>query len=49
MHPNTFRYRLKRIAELFRLDLSGPDVRLVAELELRLLPRQPCSGPPTRS
>ncbi|MET7332255.1 helix-turn-helix domain-containing protein [Nonomuraea sp. NPDC005650] len=38
VHPNTFRYRLRRITELFRLDLADPDVRLVAALELRLLP-----------
>ncbi|WP_431919317.1 PucR family transcriptional regulator [Nonomuraea jabiensis] len=38
VHPNTFRYRLRRITELFRLDLTDPDVRLVAALELRLLP-----------
>ncbi|MEV4576479.1 helix-turn-helix domain-containing protein [Nonomuraea jabiensis] len=41
VHPNTFRYRLRRITELFRLDLADPDVRLVAALELRLLPGEP--------
>ncbi|MFI6604239.1 hypothetical protein ACIBHX_49120 [Nonomuraea sp. NPDC050536] len=32
VHPNTFRYRSKRISEVFSL--------LMAELELRLLPRE---------
>ena len=37
VHPNTFRYRLRRITELFDLDLSDPDERLVAELQLRFI------------
>jgi hypothetical protein len=37
VHPNTFRYRLRRISELFDLDLSDPDERLVAELQLRFI------------
>jgi DNA-binding PucR family transcriptional regulator len=37
VHPNTFRYRLRRITELFDLDLSDPDERLVAELQLRFV------------
>lgn len=36
VHPNTFRYRLKRINEVFGLDLSDPDERLVVTLRLRL-------------
>ncbi|GAA0986752.1 helix-turn-helix domain-containing protein [Acrocarpospora macrocephala] len=36
VHPNTFRYRLRRINEVFGLDLSDPDERLVAALQLRL-------------
>ncbi|MFG1704191.1 PucR family transcriptional regulator [Nonomuraea sp. M3C6] len=44
VHPNTFRYRLRRITELFRLDLADPDVRLVAALELRLLPGEREAG-----
>jgi sugar diacid utilization regulator len=36
IHPNTLRYRLKRIEELFALDLSDPDVRLAITLQLRL-------------
>ncbi len=37
VHPNTFRYRLRRITDLFGLDLDDPDERLVAELQLRFL------------
>ena len=37
VHPNTFRYRLRRITELFELDLGDPDERLVAELQLRFI------------
>jgi sugar diacid utilization regulator len=37
VHPNTFRYRLRRITEVFGLDLADPDERLVAELQLRFL------------
>ena len=37
VHPNTFRYRLRRLTELFDLDLDDPDERLVVELQLRLL------------
>ena len=37
VHPNTFRYRLRRISEVFGLDLDDPDERLVAELQLRFL------------
>ena len=39
VHPNTFRYRLRRITEVFGLDLSDPDERLVAELAAALPPR----------
>ncbi|MGW2222615.1 helix-turn-helix domain-containing protein, partial [Nonomuraea sp. NPDC001684] len=34
LHPNTLRYRLRRIGELIALD--EPDVRLVLGLQLRL-------------
>lgn len=37
VHPNTLRYRLRRLGSLFKLDLDDPDERLVAELQLRLL------------
>lgn len=37
VHPNTFRYRLHRLLEVFSLDLDDPDERLVLSLQLRLL------------
>ena len=37
VHPNTFRYRLRRLVELFELDLGDPEERIVLELQLRLL------------
>jgi sugar diacid utilization regulator len=37
VHPNTFRYRLRRLREIFEIDLDDPDERLVIELQLRLL------------
>lgn len=37
VHPNTFRYRLRRVVELFGIDLKNPEERLVLELQLRLL------------
>lgn len=37
VHPNTFRYRLRRISESFGIDLADPDERLVAQLQIRLL------------
>lgn len=43
IHPNTLRYRLRRVRELFSVDLDDPDMRLLAELGLRqagLLPPQ---------
>jgi len=35
VHANTFRYRLRRIKELFGVDLANPDIRLLAWLQLR--------------
>ena len=45
VHPNTFRYRMRRLVELFGLDLDDPDERVVLELQLRLLdePSRPTS------
>ncbi|HEV7712852.1 MAG TPA: helix-turn-helix domain-containing protein, partial [Asanoa sp.] len=40
VHPNTFRYRLRRVAEIGPVDLHDPDARFAAMLELRLLPRR---------
>ncbi len=37
VHPNTFRYRMRRVRELFDLDLDDPDLRLVVWLQLRTL------------
>lgn len=36
VHPNTFRYRLRRLSELTGLNLTDPDERLAAELQIRL-------------
>jgi DNA-binding PucR family transcriptional regulator len=36
IHQNTFRYRLRRIAELFGINLDDPDELLVLWLQLRL-------------
>ena len=44
MHPNTFRYRLRRLAELFDLDLDDADERIVLELQLRLLEAEGLTG-----
>lgn len=38
VHPNTFRYRLKRLAKVSGLDLSTPEARFEAMLHLRLDP-----------
>lgn len=39
VHPNTFRYRLRRIGEVGGIDLDDADSRFAAMLELRLLHR----------
>lgn len=36
VHENTLRYRIRRLQELFALDLDDPDTRLVMWLRLRL-------------
>ncbi len=38
VHPNTFRYRLRRLAEVGEVDLGDSDVRLALMLQLRLRP-----------
>lgn len=38
VHPNTFRYRLRRLAEVGGLDLADADARFAAMLQLRLRP-----------
>jgi DNA-binding PucR family transcriptional regulator len=41
VHPNTLRYRLRRVAEVSGIDLTNPDSRLAVMLQLRLLPGAP--------
>jgi sugar diacid utilization regulator len=38
VHPNTLRYRLRRVSEVTQMDLSDPEVRLGIMLQLRLFP-----------
>lgn len=38
VHPNTFRYRLRRVSEVGGIDLSDPEERFAAMLELRTRP-----------
>jgi DNA-binding PucR family transcriptional regulator len=37
VHPNTFRYRLRRVAQVGGIDLRDPDQRFAALLQLRVL------------
>lgn len=37
VHQNTFRYRLRRVSEVFDVDLADPDTRLLLWLQLRTL------------
>ncbi|MFD7154947.1 PucR family transcriptional regulator [Kribbella sp. NPDC059898] len=37
VHTNTFRYRLRRVAEVGGIDLEDPDVRFAMMLQLRLM------------
>ncbi|ROO89722.1 DNA-binding PucR family transcriptional regulator [Actinocorallia herbida] len=39
VHPNTFRYRLRRLTEISSLDLTDPNARLATMLQLRLYAR----------
>ncbi|MEU3742987.1 helix-turn-helix domain-containing protein [Streptomyces sp. NPDC032198] len=39
VHPNTFRYRLRRLAEVGGIDLTDTDARFAAMLQLRLWPQ----------
>ncbi|MFF5076008.1 PucR family transcriptional regulator [Actinoplanes sp. NPDC000266] len=41
VHPNTFRYRLRRLSEVGDLDLTDPEARFGAMLQLRLFPDPP--------
>ena len=38
LHANSLRYRLRRVSELFDLDLGTADARLAAWMSLRLVP-----------
>lgn len=38
VHPNTFRYRLRRAVEVSGIDLDDPEARFATMLELRTLP-----------
>ncbi|MFI5713106.1 PucR family transcriptional regulator [Kribbella sp. NPDC051620] len=45
VHPNTFRYRLRRLAEVGALDLDDPEARFAAMLQLRVVnPPRPSRG-----
>jgi len=46
VHPNTFRYRLRRLAEIGDLDLTDPEARFAAMLQLRVLSSVPRPGGP---
>ncbi|WP_129840124.1 PucR family transcriptional regulator [Streptomyces sp. RFCAC02] len=37
VHPNTFRYRVQRLHDTCGIDLSDPDSRLLAHIQIRLL------------
>ncbi|MDQ1106683.1 PucR family transcriptional regulator [Nocardioides zeae] len=37
LHPNTFRYRLRKVVEVSGLDLEDPEARLAAMLQLRVV------------
>jgi DNA-binding PucR family transcriptional regulator len=43
VHPNTFRYRLRRLIEIFDVDIDDPDTRLLLHLQLRLMTPKPGS------
>jgi hypothetical protein len=45
VHQNTFRYRLRRVAEVGRIDPADPDQRFAAMLQLRVLHAEPPLGP----
>ncbi|EHR51342.1 hypothetical protein SacmaDRAFT_3108 [Saccharomonospora marina XMU15] len=40
VHPNTFRYRLRRLAEVGEVDLGDPEARFAAMLQLRVVTRR---------
>jgi DNA-binding PucR family transcriptional regulator len=44
VHPNTFRYRLRRAAEVGRIDLNDRSARLSAMLQLHLMALRDAPG-----
>ncbi|MDN4171865.1 helix-turn-helix domain-containing protein [Nocardioides sp. SOB77] len=46
VHPNTFRYRLRRVREVGGLDLLDPAQRFAVQLQLRLWPGLATTPPP---
>ncbi len=36
VHPNTLRYRIRRVEQILELDLTDSDARLLAEIQLRM-------------
>ncbi|MER6304464.1 helix-turn-helix domain-containing protein [Streptomyces sp. NPDC001657] len=46
VHPNTFRYRIRRVAEVGQLDLQDPSARFAAMLQLRLMGPAESGGVP---
>lgn len=47
VHQNTFRYRLRRVADVGHIDLADPDQRFAAMLQLRVVHAGPLFGHPT--
>jgi hypothetical protein len=41
VHPNTFRYRLRRLAEVGGIDLADPEARFAAMVQLRIVSPAP--------
>jgi PucR C-terminal helix-turn-helix domain len=46
VHQNTFRYRLRRVAEIGGIDLTDPDRRFAAMVQLRVVHAAPLLGSP---
>lgn len=44
VHPNTFRYRLRRVTDVCGLDLGDPDARFAAMVQLRVIPELARAG-----
>lgn len=47
LHPNSYRYRLRRLQDLFEVDLADADARLVLQLQLRLADERTPTTPVT--